>query len=165
MRTICFALALTCLAASGTVAAEPIKIFLFTNEIPSGSVDEQLKARQESLKDLKEIFADRKYQGRFTLAPSRDAADVAVELLSRGETTTGANSSSTRAAGGAESSASSSASVTKQRLKFRISAGQLTHELATEGQLPWRMMAQRAVDDITRWLTANDQQIRKGGRD
>ena len=165
MRTVCLILALTCVVASSIVAAEPIKIFLFTNEVPSGSVDEQLKARQESLKDLKVVLSGQKYQGTFTLVPSRNAADVAVELLSRGETTTSATSRSTRAAGGAETSASSSAAVTKQHLRFRISAGPLTHELTTEAQLPWRQMAQRAVEDITGWVTANDQQIRReGGR-
>jgi len=165
MRTVCLILALACLTASSIAAAEPVKIFLFTNDVPSGSVDEQLKARQESLKDLREIFADPKYQGTFTLVPSRSAADVVVELLSRGEITTSTRSSSTRASGGAETSASSSSSVTKQHLKFRLSAGQLTHDLTTEGQArSWRIMAQRAADDIANWVKANDQQIRKGGR-
>jgi hypothetical protein len=66
-----------------------------------------------------------------------------------------AASSSTRDAGGATASASRSSSVTKQFLKFRISAGQHTHNLTTEDQLPWPKMAERAAEHLVKWIVDN----------
>jgi hypothetical protein len=76
-------------------------------------------------------------------------------LVSRGETTTAAASSSRRAAGGAAAGASRSSSVTKQFLKFRVSAGQHTHDLTTEDQLPWPRMAERAAEHLVKWIVEN----------
>lgn len=149
---------LTLIAAfvpSVVIAAEPLKIFVFTNEVPSGSVDEQLKARRESVQDLVKAFSSEKYAKVLTVVKSRDMADVTIELLSRGETTTSAASSSTRASGGASTSASRSSSVTKQFLKFRVSAGNRTDNLTTEDQLPWPKMAERAAEELATWISAN----------
>jgi len=153
MKAPLFLLSVALFAAAGspvTVAAEPVKVFVFTNEVPSGKVDEQLKARRESLQDLVKALSLGKYQKTLTVVKSRDGADVIVELVSRGETTTSAAGSSTRAAGGATSSASHSSSVTKQFLKFRISTGGHTDNLTTEGQLPWPKMADRAAEDLVK---------------
>jgi hypothetical protein len=149
-------LSLALIAAVSTVAAaEPLKMFVFTNEVLSGSVDEQLKARGESLQDLVKTLSSPRYEKTLTLVKSREGADVIVELVSRGETTTSVTSSSTSAAGGATASASRSSTVTKQFLKFRMSAGQQTHDLTTEDQLPWPQMAERAAEDLVRWITEN----------
>ena len=140
-------------AASTVAAAEPLKIYVFTNEVPSGSVDEQLKARRESLQDLVKTLSSSKYQKTLTLVKSREGADVIVELVSRGETTASVASSSTRAAGGATAGASrGSSSVTIQFLKFRVSVDQRTHDLTTEDQLSWSKMAERAADDLVKWI-------------
>ena len=152
MRAALLSLSLIGAAVSTVTAGEPPKIFVFTNEVPSGSVDEQLKARRESLQDLVKTLSSPKYQKTLTLVKSRDEADVVVELVSRGATTTSAAGSSRRAAGGATASASYSSSVTKQFLSFRISAGQSTRELTTEGQLPWPKMAERAAEDLAKWI-------------
>ena len=152
MKAALLSLALIAAAASTVAAAEPLKIFVFTNEVPSGSVDEQLKARRESLQDLVKTLSSPRYQKTLTLVKSREGADVIVELVSRGETRASMASSSNRAAGGATASASRSSSVTKQFLKFRISAGQLTHDLTTEDQLPWPKMAERAAEDLVKWI-------------
>ena len=153
MKAALLSLALIAAAASTVAAAEPLKLkmFVFTNEVPSGSVDEQLKARRESLQDLVKTLSSPRYQ-KLTLVKSREGADVIVELVSRGETRASVASSSNRAAGGATASASRSSSVTKQFLKFRISAGQLTHDLTTEDQLPWPKMAERAAEDLVKWI-------------
>ena len=140
---------------ASTAAAEPLKVFLFTNEVPSGSVDEQLTARRESLHDLVTTLSSPRYEKALTLVKSRQGADVIIELVSRGETTTSVASSSTSAAGGATASASRSSTVTKQFLKFSISAGQHTHTLTTEDQLPWAKMAGRAAADLVRWISEN----------
>jgi hypothetical protein len=52
MKAALLSLALIAAAASTVAAAEPLKMFVFTNEVSSGSVDEQLTARRESLQDL-----------------------------------------------------------------------------------------------------------------
>jgi hypothetical protein len=152
MKAALLSLTLIAAAASTVAAAEPLKMFVFTNEVPSGSVDEQLKARRESLQDLVRTLSSPRYQKTLTLVKSREGADVIVELVSRGETRASVASSSNRAAGGATASASRSSSVTKQFLKFRISAGQLTHDLTTEDQLPWPKMAERAAEDLVKWI-------------
>ena len=152
MKAALLSLALIAAAASTVAAAEPLKMFVFTNEVPRGSVDEQLKARRESLQDLVKTLSNPRYQKTLTLVKSREGADVIVELVSRGETRASVASSSNRAAGGATASASRSSSVTKQFLKFRISAGQLTHDLTTEDQLPWPKMAERAAEDLVKWI-------------
>ena len=152
MKAALLSLALIAGPASTVAAAEPLKMFVFTNEVPSGSVDEQLKARRESLQALVRTLSSPRYQKVLTLVKSPDGADLIVELVSRGETTTGVASSSARAAGGATASASRSSSVTKQFLKFRISAGQHTHNLTTEDQLPWPKMAERAAEHLVKWI-------------
>ena len=155
MKAALLSLALIAAAASTVAAAEPLKVFVFTNEVPSGSVDEQLKARRESLQDLVKTLSSPRYEKTLTLVKSREGADVIIELVSRGETTTSVASSSTRAAGRATASASRSSTVTKQFLKFRISAGQHTHTLTTEDQLPWTKMAERAAEHLVKWITEN----------
>jgi hypothetical protein len=155
MKAALLSLALIAAAASTVAAAEPLKVFVFTNEVPSGSVDEQLKARRESLQDFVKTLSSPRYQKTLTLVKSREGADVVVELVSRGETTTSMAGSSTRAAGGATAGASRSSSVTKQFLKFRISAGQHTHDLTTEDQLPWPKMAERAAEHLVKWIVEN----------
>ena len=152
MKAALLSLALIAAAASTVAAADPVKIFVFTNEVPSGSVDEQLKARRESLQDLVKSLSSPRYEKTLMLVKNRAGADVIIELVSRGETTTSAASHSTRAAGGATASASRSSTVTKQFLKFRMSAGQQTHDLTTEDQLPWPKMAERAAEDLVRWM-------------
>lgn len=155
MKAALLFLALMAAAASTVAAAEPLKIFVFTNEVPGGSVDEQLKARRESLQDLVKTLSSPRYEKTLTLVRSRAGADVIIELVSRGETTTSAASSSTSAAGGATASASRSSTVTKQFLKFRISAGPQTHDLTTEAQLPWPKMTERAAEDLVKWISEN----------
>ena len=155
MKAALLSLALIAAAASTVAAAEPLKIFLFTSEVPSGSVDEQLKARRESLQDLVKTLSSPRYEKTLTLVKSREGADVIIELVSRGETTTSVASSSTSAAGGATASASRSSTVTKQFLKFRISAGQQTHHQTTEDQLPWATMAERAAEHLLKWIIQN----------
>lgn len=142
-------------ASSTMAAAEPLKIFLFTNQVPSGSTDEQLNARRESLQDLVKTLSSPRYQKTLSLVKSRGEAEVVVELVARGETTTGAASGSTRSSGGATTSASRSTSVTKQFLKFRIAIGQQPHELITEDQLAWPKMAERAAEDLVRWIESS----------
>ena len=155
MKAALLSFVLIATGASTVATAEPLKMFVFTNEVPSGSVDEQLKARRESLQDLVKTLSSPRYQKTLTLVKSREGADVIVELVSRGETTMSAASSSTRGAGGATESASRSTSVTKQFLKFGISAGQRTDNLTTEDQLPWPKMAERAAEQLTNWIIAN----------
>jgi len=155
MKPALLSLALIAASASTVAGAEPLKVFVFTNEVPSGSVDEQLKARRESLQDLVKILSGPRYEKTLMLVKSRQGADVIVELVSRGETTTSAASRSTRAAGGATASASRSSTVTKQFLKFRMSAGQQTHDLTSEDQLPWPEMAERAAEQLVKWITEN----------
>ena len=155
MKTALLSVALFAAAASTAAAAEPLKLFVFTHEVPSGSVDEQLNARRESLQDLVRILSSPRYEKTLTLVKSRDGADVIIELVSRGEKTTSVGSSSTSAAGGATASASRSSTVTKQFLTFRISAGQHTHNLTTEDQLPWTKMAERAAEDLVKWIMDN----------
>jgi len=155
MKAALLSLALIAAAASGVAAAEPLKVFAFTNEVPSASVDEQLKARRESLQDLVKTLSSPRYVKMLTLVKSRGGADVIIELVSRGETTTSVASSSSSAAGGATASASRSSTVTKQFLKFRISAGQRTHNLTTEDQLPWTKMAERAAEHLVKWSIEN----------
>jgi len=155
MKAALLSLALIAAAASTLAAADPLKVFVFTNEVPSGSIDEQLKARRESLQDLAKTLSGPRYQKTLTLVKSREGADVIVELVSRGETTTSAASSSTSAAGGATASASRSSTVTKQFLKFRIAAGQRTHNLTVEDQLPWTKIAERAAEDLVKWISEN----------
>jgi len=152
MKAALLSLALIAAAASTVAAAEPLKMFVFTNEVPSASVDEQLKARRESLQDLVKTLSSPRYEKTLTLVKSGEGADVIIELVSRGETTTSVASSSTSAAGGATASASRSSTVTKQFLKFRISAGQHTHNLTTEDQLPWTKMAERAAEHLVKWI-------------
>jgi hypothetical protein len=131
MKAALLSLALIAAAASTAASAEPLKMFVFTNEVPSGSVDEQLKARRESLRDLVKTLSSPRYQKTLTLVKSREGADVVIELMSRGETTASVAGSSTRAAGGTAASASRSSSVTKQFLKFpdlyRRTHGQSDH--------------------------------------
>ena len=155
MKAALLSFALIAAAASTVAAAEPLKMFVFSNEVPSGSVDEQLKTRRESLRDLVKTLSSPRYEKTLTLVNSREGADVIIELVSRGETTTSVASSSTRAAGGATASASRSSTMTKQFLKFRISAGQHTHNLTTEDQLPWTKMAERAAEDLVKWISEN----------
>jgi hypothetical protein len=157
MKAALLSLTLIAVGASTTAAAEPLKVFVFTNEVPSGSVDEQLKARRESLQDLVKILASPTYQKTLTLVKSRAGADVIVELVSRGETTTSGAGSSTHAVGGGTASASRSSSVTKRFLKFRVSAGQVTDNLTTEDQLPWSNMAERAADQLVKWIVGRHQ--------
>lgn len=152
MKAALLSLALIAPATSTVAAAEPLKMFVFTSEVSSGSVDEQLKARRESLQDLVETLSSPRYQNTLTLVKSREGADVIVELVSRGETTTSVASSSERAADGARASASRSSSVTKRFLKYRISAGRHTDNLTTEDQLPWPRMAERAAEDLVKWI-------------
>lgn len=155
--------ALLCLAmipsAASTAAAEPLKVFAFTNEVRNGSVDEQLKTRRESLQDLVKSLSSPRYQKTLTLVTSPEGADVIIELQSRGETTTSVESGSTSVVGGATASASQSSTLTKQFLKFRISAGRLTHNLTTQGQLPWVKMAERAAEDLVKWIL--DRAVRR----
>jgi hypothetical protein len=141
--------------ASTAAPAEPLKVFVCTNDVPSGSVDEQLNARRESLQDLVKALSSPRYEKTLTLVKSRTGADVIIELVSRGETTTSEAGSSTRAAGGATASASRASSVTKQFLKFRISVGQNTHTLTTEDQLPWPKMAERAAEQLVKSIVEN----------
>jgi hypothetical protein len=155
MKAALLSLALIASPASTVAGAEPLKVFVFTNEVPSGSVDEQLKARRESLQDLVKALSSPRYEKTLTLVKGGAGADVIIELVSRGETTTSVASSSTSAAGGATASASRSSTVTKQFLKFHISAGQHTHDLTTEDQLPWTKMAERAAQDLIKWITEN----------
>src|SRR5205085_942627 len=108
MRAVLMSFVLIAALALGISAAEPLKVFVFTNQVPSGSVDEQLKARRESLQELVKILSSQMYQKTLTLVKNREGADVIVELVSRGETTMSAESKSTRAAGGATASASQS---------------------------------------------------------
>jgi len=155
MQAALLSLALIAAAASTVATAEPLKVFVFTNEVSSGSVDEQLKARRETLQDLIKSLSSLKYEKTLTLVKSREGADVLIELVSRGETTTSVASRSTSTAGGAAASASRSSTVTKQFLKFRISAGQQTHDLITEDQLPWTKMAERAAETLVKWISEN----------
>ena len=157
MKAALLSLALIAAAASTSTvaAAEPLKVFVFTNEVPSGSVDEQLKARRESLQDLVNTLSSPRHGKTLTLVKSREGADVLIDLVSRGETTTSVARSSTSAAGGTTASASRSSTVTKQFLRFRIAAGQLTHNLITEDQLPWTKMAERAAEDLVKWMSEN----------
>jgi hypothetical protein len=160
MKAALLFLTLIAAGASTAATAEPLKVFVFTNDVPSGSVDEQLKARRESLQDLVKILSTPRYEKALMLLKSRAGADVIVELVSRGETTTSGAGSSTRAARGATTSASRSSSVTKQFLKFRISAGQATHNLTTEDQLPWPKMAERAAEQVAKWIVEKSTPVR-----
>ena len=153
MKAVLLSLALVAAAAPTVVGAEVPRVFVFTNEVSSASVDKQLQARRESLQDLVKTLSSPRYEGAVTLVKSREGADVIIELVSRGETTTSEASSSTSAAGGATASASRSSTVTKQFLKFRISAGQYTHDLTTEDQFPWTKMADRAAEHLVAWIT------------
>jgi hypothetical protein len=155
MKVVLLALVLVGTFQCNIAAAEPTRIFLFTNEIPSGSVDEQLKARQDALRELSNAFSGPQYKETITLVPSKDRADVIVELVSRGETTRSASGSSTRASGGGTASRSQSSSVTKRHLAFRISKGASTHDLVTEDQLPWPKMAEKAASDIAAWAAVH----------
>ena len=155
MKAALLSLGLIAAAASTVAAAEPLRVFVFTNQVPSGSVDEQLKAPRESLQDLVKTLSSPRYEKTLTLVKSRAGADVIIELVSRGETTTNVASSSTSAAGRATASASRSSTVTKQFLTFRISAGQHTHNLTTEDQLPWSKMAERAAEHLVKWISEN----------
>src|SRR5262245_18961410 len=137
MRVALLCLALVASALSTADAAGPLKTFVFTNEVPSGAVDEQLQARRESLRDLVSVLSSAGYQQAFTLVNSRAAADVVIELTSRGESTASAGASSSRASAGATASASQSSTVTKRFLKFRVVAGKRAGDLTTEDQLPW----------------------------
>ena len=148
MKVVLLALALMATLPCSVAAAEPTKIFLFTNEVPSGSVDEQLKAREASLRELSNALSGPQFKDTVLLVQSRDRAHVIVELVSRGETTTSATGSSSRAVGGGTASTSQSSSVTTRHLKFRISNGASTHELVTEGQLSWQKLAETAAADI-----------------
>ena len=145
---------------SPPAAAEPLKVFVFTNEVPSGAVDEQLEARRESLQDLIRSLSSPNNQATLTLVKSRAGADVIVELVSRGEKTTTLASNSTSATDGATASASRSSAVTKQFLILRISAGRLTHTVTTEDQLPWTKMADRAAEHLVAWISENVVSIR-----
>jgi hypothetical protein len=162
MKAVLLSLALMAAGVPTLAAGEPVKVFIFTNEVPSGSVDEQLKARRESVQDLVKILSSPRYQKTLTVVKSREGADVSVELLSRGETTAAATSSATRAAGGATASASRSATVTKQFLKFRMTAGQQAHDLTTENQLSWPRMAERAAEDIVKWIASASTPVKSG---
>jgi len=157
MKAALIALTLAAFVGSTCIAAEPLRVFLFTKEVSSGSVDEQLAGRQESLRDLTKALSDPKYQQTLTIVHSRNGADVIVELVSRGETTTTGSSSSMRSSGGTTASASQAASAVRQFLKLRISAGQLTREVTTESgrTLTWPQMAVRAAADLTNWISAN----------
>jgi hypothetical protein len=145
-------------------AAEPVKLFLFTKPSPGTAVvDEQLKARQESLREITKALNDAKYRDSIAVVQSRDAADVIVELVSRGETTRSSSSSSTRSVGvGGTASAARSASETKRHLKFLITITGLAEELTTEGPLPWGEMAQNAARDIAKLTEAKKAPSRPG---
>lgn len=161
MKARCLALMIAVTAAP-IVGAEPLRVFLFADEVASGSVDEQLVARKESVRDLSDILSDKKYQKTFALVRSRDQADVSIEVLSRGETTTAASRSSTRAANGGTASQSQSAAVTKRFLNVRISAGQFMIDVMTEGQpKSWRALVEQAAGNILAVLVSEDQKIRK----
>jgi hypothetical protein len=155
MNAALLSLALMAGIVSPPAAAQPLKVFLFTNEVPSGAVDEQLKARRASLQDLVRVLSSPGYENLLTLVKNRDGADVIVELVSRGEATMSVTSRSTSSAGGATASASRSSAITKQFLKFRISADDHSDNLTTEDQLPWTKMAERAADDLVTWITRN----------
>ena len=64
MKTALFVLAFTAIAASDARAAEALKVFLFTNEVPSGVVDEQLHARRESVRDVSNALSHAQFQKR-----------------------------------------------------------------------------------------------------
>jgi hypothetical protein len=165
MKTALAALMLAAVTAPQMASAQPLRIFLFTSDVRDGKVDEQLKARQEALRDLSRALSAAKYRKTFTVVTSRDRADVLVELLSRGETTRSSSRSSSRAIGGGTASASQSASETKHHLKVRLSAGDLAQELITEGDLPWAKLAEKAAADIAGWAAKNELRIRKGRAD
>ena len=163
LRTALLVLTLSLIAVPSIAGAQPVKVFLFTKPSPgSAAVDEQFKARQESLKEVVKALQDAKYQASIAVVQSRDAADVIVELVSRGEITRSSASSSTRSVGaGGTASASQSASETKRHLKFLMTAGGPAKELTTEGQQPWNEMAQKAAGDIARWTADSRLPLRR----
>ena len=165
MKTALLVLVLTSIAVLSVVAAEPVKVFLFTKPSPgSASVDEQFKARQDALRDVSKALGDAKYRNAVAVVQSRDAADVIVELLSRGETTRSSAANSTRSSGGGTASASRSASETKRHLRFVMTAGGSAEELTTEGQQPWSDMAEQAASDIAKWTADNQGRLRTGAK-
>ena len=157
MKAAVLLLTLTVVAVPSIVAADPVKVFLFTKPSPgSAAVDEQLKALQESLREIVGALQEARYQASIAIVQSRDAADVIVELVSRGETTRSSASSSTRSVGaGGTASASRSASETRRHLKFLMTIGASARDLTTEGQQPWSDVARIAAADIARWTAAN----------
>ena len=166
MNTALLVLTLAAIGVPAVAVAEPVKVFLFTRPSPgSASVDEQFKARQDAVRDVSGDLQALKYQTFITVVQSRDAADLVVELVSRGETTRSSSASSTRSVGaGGTASASRSASETKRHLRFAMTAAGVAEELTTEGQQPWNEMAERAAADIVKWTADNQRRLRTAAK-
>jgi hypothetical protein len=166
MKTALLVLSLTAIGLPAVAVAQPVKVFLFTRPSPgSASVDEEFKARQDAVRDVSRDLEAAKYRKLITVVQSRDAADLVVELVSRGETTRSSSSSSTRSVGGGgTASASRSASETKRHLRFAMTAGGVAEELTTEGQQPWIEMAERAAGDLAKWTADNQGRLRTAAK-
>jgi hypothetical protein len=128
----------------------PIRVYLFTAPTIGGFVDYESTHRADSMVDITNALKKKK---ALTLVASPELADLVVELLSRGSEETG------ETVRGIGITAGRTFPVYRERLKFKMSAGDYSSEFVTgsDGRLvgKWKVAAGAAAKHIEDWVKKN----------
>lgn len=154
------------LALSGP--AEPIRVYVFTAEPAHGFVDEDLKARRDSVADLRKAFALPKYARGFRLVDAPESADIALEVAWRGKLPTQPTTSSgvTTVVAGVAVTSTTTGATTQGALRVVMAVGEYRNDVwGVDPQDPsdlltWRGQAERIAKAVAKWASENEARLR-----
>ena len=146
--------------------ARKLRVYCYTGTSASGFVDQKLKDRQDSLKDLREAIVKKK--DWLELAESQDDADIVVEVTDRLVVATGAvdtrTTSNISKDGKTVTSNTKSTPLTNYTLKTVMRVGD--YQAPVNGEVSseyifgvWRAAAGNVASQVERWAKDNHARI------
>jgi len=146
----------------GTASAEPYKVYVFAKADADGFVDADSKVRKDSVADVKEALADKKYRDMFVIVESPEQADLKIEIMWRGPVALDMTTGQTTLIPGIGTAFHQGRRVAQNNLKLDVTVGDRTQTFwslkpGTRAikMVSWSGHAERAVKNIATWTTEN----------
>lgn len=140
----------------GAAAQGSVNVYVFAKPDPSGFVEREQKAREDSVKDITRAFDRKKV---WPVSNAQDAK-VSLEVLGRGYEDTGRTSSQSVAAFGSLWTDSKPQTIPTIHAVLRY----LDYEkpLTCQWSGDWLSVAKRCVSQVQRWIADNRARIDSG---
>lgn len=167
MRYVLAALPLVLCVSAAT--AEPVKTYVFTADPAHGFVDEELKARRETVADVRKAIGHKRHAGTFVLVDSAADADLSLEVAWRGKLVTDQTTGTAQVLVPGVATSSTSP-VTQNNIRLVLSVrdyrrdvwGIEPNKLTVLGHVPqntWGGLAEDAVKRVAEWVRENMAQL------